>query len=83
MDSIDKELKDSEKLKNMNNRLKEDLKRIHVILNQYIDKNSSKKIEGKHYLGKPFKEYQSWYPQNLIGEVECFLKKEQVAQGNK
>ncbi len=33
MDSIDKELKDSEKLKNMNNRLKEDLKRIHVILN--------------------------------------------------
>lgn len=24
-----------------------------------------------------------WFPQNLVGEVEHFLKKEQVAQGNK
>jgi len=24
-----------------------------------------------------------WFPQNLVGELEHFLKKEQVAQGNK
>jgi hypothetical protein len=29
------------------------------------------------------KEASNWFPQNLVGEVEHFLKKEQVAQGNK
>ena len=67
----------------MNHRLKDDLKRMHIILNEYTEKPTSKKIENKHYLGKPYKENQCWFPQNLIGEVELFLKKEQLAQGNK
>ena len=37
----------------------------------------------KHYLGKPLKESSMWFSQNLVGEVEHFLKKEQVGQGNK
>jgi hypothetical protein len=37
----------------------------------------------KHYLGKPMKENSMWFSQNLVGEVEHFLKKEQIGQGNK
>lgn len=67
----------------MNMRLKDDLKRMHVILNELSEKKDGKKLVDKHYLGKPYKEHHHWFPQNLIGEVELFLKKEQVAQGNK
>jgi hypothetical protein len=37
----------------------------------------------KHFLGKPHKELDYWFPQNLVGEVELFLKKHQVGYGNK
>lgn len=40
-------------------------------------------VTDKHYLGKPLKEASMWFSQNLVGEVEHFLKKEQMAQGNK
>lgn len=40
-------------------------------------------LSDKHYLGKPLREAINWFPQNLIGEVENFLKKQQIAQGNK
>lgn len=40
-------------------------------------------VTTKHFLGKPLKEASMWFPQNLVGEVEHFLKKEQIAQGNK
>lgn len=37
----------------------------------------------KHFLGKPHKEIEFWYPQQLVGEVQHFLKKSQVGYGNK
>jgi hypothetical protein len=37
----------------------------------------------KHFLGKPHREMEYWYPQQLVGEVEHFLKKSQVGHGNK
>jgi hypothetical protein len=37
----------------------------------------------KHFLGKPHREMEFWYPQQLVGEVEHFLKKSQVGYGNK
>lgn len=37
----------------------------------------------KHFLGKPHREMEFWYPQQLVGEVEHFLKKNQVGHGNK
>ena len=46
-------------------------------------KKISTDFTDKHYLGKPLKEASMWFPQNLVGELEHFLKKEQVAQGNK
>jgi hypothetical protein len=76
-------MREAEKLKSINYRLKDDLKRMHIILNEYSEKQASKKIENKHFLGKPYKEHQCWFSQNLVGEVEHFLRKEQIAQGNK
>ena len=37
----------------------------------------------RHFLGKPHKEMDYWYPQQLVGEVDLFLKKNQVGYGNK
>ena len=53
------------------------------IVNDMCQKRISTEFSDKHYLGKPMKEASMWFPQNLVGEVEHFLKKEQVAQGNK
>jgi hypothetical protein len=51
----------------MNGRLKDDLKRMHVILNELSEKKDGKKLVDKHYLGKPYKEHHHWFPQNLVG----------------
>ena len=40
-------------------------------------------LSDKHYLGRPLKQASSWFPQNLVGEVQHFLKKQQIAQGNR
>ena len=53
------------------------------IVNDMCQKRISTEFSDKHYLGKPMKEASMWFSQNLVGEVEHFLKKEQVAQGNK
>ena len=37
----------------------------------------------KHFVGKPYKEMDYWCSQQLVGEVEHFLKKSQVGHGNK
>jgi hypothetical protein len=37
----------------------------------------------KHFLGKPHRELENWYPHQLVGEVDHFLKKHQLGYGNK
>ena len=39
-------------------------------------------MEYKHYLGKPHKEHECWFSQNLVEDVECFMKKNHM-HGNK
>lgn len=43
----------------------------------------SNELMKKHFLGKPHKELDYWFPQNVVGEVEFFLKKHQIGYGNK
>ena len=43
----------------------------------------SNELMKKHFLGKPHKELDYWFSQNLVGEVEQFLKKHQIGYGNK
>lgn len=53
------------------------------IINQMCQNKIAPEFTDKHYLGKPMKENSMWFSQNLIGEVEHFLKKEQVGHANK
>lgn len=55
-----------------------------VVINQICHSEKQEiNLSDKHYLGKPLKQASNWFHQNLVGQVEHFLKKEQVLQGNK
>ncbi len=83
-EEIEKDVKIIEKLRNQNNRLKEDANRFQLLLNQsFLLPGLKNKLVGKHYLGRPYKQFDFWYPDNLIGEVEHFLKVQQLGYGNK
>ena len=43
----------------------------------------SSELMKKHFLGKPYRELDMWCSQNLVGEVEHFIKKSQVGHGNR
>lgn len=70
-------------LKSENSRLKDDIKRMQVIINECCNERVKTNLTDKHYVGKPLRESSTWVSQNLIGEVEVFLKKEQIGYGNK
>jgi hypothetical protein len=83
IDSFQKIVKDRDSIKHENAHLREDIKRMQAIVNEMCQKRLSTDITDKHFLGKPMKESSMWFPQNLVGEVEFFLKKEQVGNSSK
>lgn len=83
LQSADKEMKTVERIRSQNNRLREDIRRMQTLVNECCQGKEPLDLQDKHYLGKPYREANSWFAQNLVGEVELLLKREQVAQGNK
>lgn len=82
--AFDKEFKHFERLKKENEYLKNDVERLSSLIEDSLRFGKvSSELMRKHFLGKPHKELDHWFPQNLVGEVELFLKKHQVGYGNK
>ena len=82
--NCEKDFRTFEKIKKDNEHLKIDVERLGSIVE---DSMRLGKVRGelmkKHFLGKPHREMDFWYPQQLVGEVQHFLKKAQVGHGNK
>ena len=64
-----KEAKKIESLRSENSRLREDIKRMQVIINETCGAKTAADLTDKHYVGKPIKESASWASQNLVGET--------------
>lgn len=54
-----------------------------VIINECCKETINMDLTDKHFLGRPIKEANCWFSQNLVGEVESFLKKWQIGFHNK
>ena len=75
IDSLNKTIKENELTKNQNTLLRDDIKRMQNIINEIGAKKGNFEYTNKHFLGKPQKESDMWFPQNLVNEVEQFLRK--------
>lgn len=83
MQNIEQQMKTVDQVRNENSRLKDDIKRLHLILNDANKQAQKGSFLKKHFFGKPYREFELWYPTNIVGECEFFLKKEQIGCGNK
>ena len=80
----EKEFRSFEKLKRENGYLQGNVERLSLLIEDSMRFGRvSGELMKKHFLGKPHKEMDYWYPQHLVGEVEHFLKKSQVGYGNR
>ena len=71
------------KVRNENDRLRNDVKRLHYLLEETEKyRTLPREIERCHFLGRPERESDMWFQQDIIGETEHFLKKWQLG-GNK